>query len=96
LQTRVGTQVRRCLRVALPEKGGHSSEEELLGKGATADDHYDNSDLSPLLGLGFSLRLVRNLARKAGGDLRFQKEQVLLTLPTIQNGDRNVKGTGGD
>jgi len=95
-KTLLGTQVINCLTLDLPEKLRHFSEEELLGTGATADDHYDNSDLSPLLGLGFSLRLVRNLARKAGGDLRFQKEQVLLTLPTIQNGDRNVKGTGGD
>jgi len=37
------------------------------------------------LGLGFSLRLVRNLARNVDGDLRFQKESLLLTLPASQN-----------
>jgi hypothetical protein len=95
-KTLLGPQVMNCFSLDLPEKLRSFSEEELLGTGATADDPYSGSDLSPLLGLGFSLRLVRNLACKAGGDLRFQKEQVLLILPAIQNGDRNVKGTGGD
>jgi hypothetical protein len=49
-----------------------------------------------LLGLGFSLRLVRNLARKVGGDLRFQKESLLLILPAIQNYDVTVRDIGGD
>lgn len=36
----------------------------------------------PALGLGFALRLVRNLARSAGGDLTIEAEAFVLTLPT--------------
>jgi hypothetical protein len=42
------------------------------------------------------LRLVRNLARKAGGDLRFQKESLILTIPAVQDGDMDFRDIGGD
>ncbi len=44
---------------------------------------------SPLLGLGFSLRLVRNLARNVGGSLQFQNEKLLVTIPAAQD-DRHL------
>ena len=76
--------------LALPEKLRDMGEEELLGSGPGA---IDDSEASPLLGLGFSLRLVRNLARKAQGDLRFDNERLLLTLPAARGGSAFSRGT---
>jgi hypothetical protein len=36
------------------------------------------------------------LARKAGGDLRFQKESLILKIPAVQDGDMDYSDTGGD
>jgi hypothetical protein len=49
-----------------------------------------------LLGLGFSLRLVRNLARNVGGSLQFQNESLLVTIPAVQDHDRDFKDQWGD
>lgn len=95
-KTLLGARVTNCLTLELPEKLRRLSEDALLGAGPTDGDGDAQDALSPLLGLGFSLRLVRNLARKVGGDLRFQNEQALLILPAVQDGDRHLKGTGGD
>ncbi len=76
--------------LALPEKLRDMGEEDLLGSGPGA---IDDSEASPLLGLGFSLRLVRNLARKAQGDLRFDNERLLLTLPAARSSNVYSRGT---
>ncbi len=61
----------------------------IRGAGAAAmlDPGYaPDIDMSgaPALGLGFALRLVRNLARSAGGDLAIEADAFVLTLPTQQ------------
>ena len=38
---------------------------------------------APSLGLGFALRLIRNLAEAAGGELTIDPERIRLYLPTI-------------
>ncbi|MEE9434055.1 MAG: histidine kinase dimerization/phospho-acceptor domain-containing protein [Sphingorhabdus sp.] len=76
--------------LSLPHKLRGMGEEELLGSGPGS---VDDSDNAPLLGLGFSLRLVRNLARKVQGDLRFDNERLLLTLPAARNGSVWSRGT---
>ena len=72
------------------------NDAELFGSGTVDLDSSEAELASPLLGLGFSLRLVRNLARKVGGDLRFQKESLVLLLPAGQDGDVSNRGIGGD
>lgn len=51
-----------------------------------AMDHAELGDAqqSPLLGLGFCLRLVRNLARGKGGDLTVVDHALRLTLPVAE------------
>lgn len=61
--------------------------EPIRGAGAEAmlDPGYAPAiDMSgaPALGLGFALRLVRNLARSVGGDLAIEPEAFVLTLPS--------------
>lgn len=62
--------------------------EPIRGDGAAAmlDPGYAPAiDMSgaPALGLGFALRLVRNLARSTGGDLAIEPDAFVLTLPTV-------------
>jgi hypothetical protein len=75
--------------LTLPRKLKELGEEQLLG--SIPSDQDDNED-APLLGLGFSLRLVRNLARNVDGDLRFQKESLLLILPASQDTGLQFRG----
>lgn len=61
--------------------------EPIRGPGAAAmlDPGYAPAiDMSgaPALGLGFALRLVRNLARSAGGELSIEADTFVLSLPT--------------
>ena len=96
IKTEVGRSVVNSFKLDLPLKLRGLSDAELFGSSAIDPENSDVELASPLLGLGFSLRLVRNLARKVGGDLRFQKESLLLTLPTVQNGDLDIRDIGGD
>lgn len=63
-------------------------EAELFGSGPAA---LDGSSEAPLLGLGFSLRLVRSLAKNIGGDLRFYNEALILSLPAINGGRTGIR-----
>ena len=80
LKTRIGSSPQNCLSVSLPQKLVGRSETELLEAGN--DQLADCNDV-PLLGLGFSLRLVRSLAQSTGGSLRFHNSSVLLSLPAV-------------
>ena len=60
--------------LTLPKKLAAMSEVELFGSGPGNNDELDEA---PLLGLGFSLRLVRSLAHNVGGDLRFYNEALI-------------------
>ena len=53
-------------------------EHEMLDPGYGSDGDWPDG---PLLGLGFSIRLVRSLAQAQGGGLRIESERILLELP---------------
>jgi hypothetical protein len=82
-KTELGKKATNSFTLDLPDQLKDKTEMELLG---SVPYDTDSSKNAPLLGLGFSLRLVRNLARNVGGDLRFQKESLLLTIPASRDG----------
>lgn len=55
-------------------------EKELLDPGYTAEGDWADG---PLLGLGFSLRLIRSLAGGCGAALAIEPERLLLRVPAI-------------
>jgi signal transduction histidine kinase len=55
-------------------------EEQLLDPGYTADGDWADG---PLLGLGFSLRLIRSLAAGCGGGLQIEPDRFLLSMPAM-------------
>ncbi|MGB5075968.1 MAG: histidine kinase dimerization/phospho-acceptor domain-containing protein [Sphingorhabdus sp.] len=75
--------------LTLPKKLLNMGETELFGSGP---DILESADAAPLLGLGFSLRLVRSLARNVGGDLRFYNDALILSLPAISDGSSGCRG----
>jgi hypothetical protein len=91
--TEIGTVAHNLFQLTLPTKLAGLSEEELLGSGPVAAAPLGGS---PLLGLGFSLRLVRNLARNVGGNLHFQNESLLVTIPAVQDDLHLYKDQRGD
>lgn len=66
--------------LTLPLRLAAMDEAELFG---SVPNSFDDTTDAPLLGLGFSLRLVRSLARNVGGDLRFYNEALILSLPAV-------------
>jgi His Kinase A (phospho-acceptor) domain len=88
--TEIGAVTLNRFHLTLPTKLRAMSEEELLGSGA------QGGTASPLLGLGFSLRLVRNLARNVGGSLQFHNESLLVTLPAVQDDRHSYKDQWGE
>ncbi len=80
--TVLGAMAQNRFRLTLPSKLSGLTEGELLGSGPVATSSVGGS---PLLGLGFSLRLVRNLARNVGGSLHFQNESLLVIIPAVQD-----------
>lgn len=74
--------------LTLPQRLIGLTEDQLLG---TIPDEQDDTDGTSLLGLGFSLRLVRNLARNVAGDLRFHKEYLLLILPAVDDSAGQIR-----
>ncbi len=55
-------------------------EKQLLDPGYTAEGDWADG---PLLGLGFSLRLIRSLAAGSGGTLQIELDRFLLTMPAL-------------
>ncbi len=72
--------------LTLPKKLIDMDESELFGSGPLDDSHD-----APLLGLGFSLRLVRSLARNVGGDLRFCNQALIVSLPAVHDALAGLK-----
>lgn len=68
--------------LTLPLKLHQMDEAELFGSGPGT---HDETGEAPLLGLGFSLRLVRSLARNVGGDLRLYNGALILSLPAVND-----------
>lgn len=91
-RTEPGAQPTDRFILSLPRRLRALDEVELFGTSAV----HDNADVAPLLGLGFSLRLVRNLARNAGGDLRFYNEALILSLPAVVDGQSRYQGEERD
>lgn len=80
VRTRIGRAPVNLIDISRPKRLMDRGEDDLLSTESRADDNGE-----PLLGLGFSLRLVRNLARTAGGDLLFEEESLLLRLPAVSD-----------
>ncbi|MFN2258225.1 MAG: sensor histidine kinase, partial [Parasphingopyxis sp.] len=74
----VGTDAMVAIAFDRPALLAGQSEDELLDPGySPAGDWPD----APALGLGFALRLVRNVAREAGGRLEVTAQRFVLYLP---------------
>lgn len=71
------------LTVARPERLSERDERTLLDPGYAPDGDWPDA---PLLGLGFSLRLVRNLAVATGGTLNVDDDHFVLRLPAVTTG----------
>lgn len=78
LRTQFGLQPFNHFSLTRPSRIRGIPEEKLLDPSHGIDG--DVSD-APLLGLGFSLRLVRNLTKSANGKLTISDERIELTLP---------------
>ena len=79
------------LTINLPVNLAAMGEEQLL---ESSPDWDEDNVKAPLLGLGFSLRLVRNLANNIGGSLEFYKKSAVLSLPTSRESlSKNSKNT---
>lgn len=79
--------------IDLPKNLLSMTEKQLL---ESTPEIYEDNIKAPLLGLGFSLRLVRNLANNIGGSLQFQKDIALLSLPAtretvMRNNENNIE-----
>ncbi|QJB68203.1 sensor histidine kinase [Parasphingorhabdus halotolerans] len=93
LRTRIGPQPVNYFSLSRPSRIKGISEEQLLDPSQGIDG--DASD-APLLGLGFSLRLVRNLARSASGSLTITEDRIGLTLPAAATSELVVRETERD
>ncbi|MEJ7925288.1 HAMP domain-containing sensor histidine kinase [Sphingobium sp. AN641] len=64
-------------------------EAQLLDPGYMPDGEWADG---PLLGLGFSLRLVRSLAAGCGGSLEIDRRRFLLTMPAVSDEGESEAG----
>lgn len=68
------------LSVDRPASLDGMDDERLLDPGYTADGDWADG---PLLGLGFSLRLIRSLAAGCGGALQIEPDRFVLSMPAM-------------
>lgn len=87
-RTELGLNATNRFVLTLPRKLINMDENALFGSGPGS---MDELDAAPLLGLGFSLRLVRSLAQNVGGDLRFHNQALIVSLPAFNNGRAGLK-----
>ncbi|KTT76753.1 histidine kinase dimerization/phospho-acceptor domain-containing protein [Sphingomonas endophytica] len=78
-----------ALTVSPPAAFAERDEATLL---ALDDEEATVSDGAPLLGVGFALRLVRNLAAEVGGRFAMSPELFTLLLPAVE-GDETDRAT---
>ncbi|GAB5489442.1 MAG: hypothetical protein Pars2KO_30120 [Parasphingorhabdus sp.] len=90
LRTRIGANPVNQFNISRPKRMVGISEDQLLDPSQGIDG--DSSD-APLLGLGFSLRLVRNLAQSAAGSLSISDDRIGLTLPAVTTSELNIRET---
>ena len=79
------------LAVARPRLIAGRDEHMLLDPGYNPDGDWPDA---PVLGLGFALRLVRNLAAAAGGRLDIEEQRFLLWLPLRNAAPQAGEGGG--
>jgi His Kinase A (phospho-acceptor) domain len=92
--TDIGPTTLNRFQLSLPEKLAGLSEDEMLGVGPVSGNA--NPAGSPLLGLGFSLRLVRNLSHNVGGSLQFQNESLLVSIPAVFDDGQHYRDQWGE
>ena len=80
-----------CLAIDRPRAIAGLDEAALLDPGYSPDGDWPGA---PALGLGFALRLVRNLAEAVGGGLVIGPERFFLYLPPLEPAERST-GQGG-
>lgn len=93
LTIRLATEARGqvTLRVARPKALVDQEERALLDPGYSPDGDWPDA---PLLGLGFALRLVRNLAEAAGGRFAIRSDSFALILPGAARSVGTGEGNG--
>ena len=83
-----------CLAIDRPEAIRNLPEETLLDPGYSPEGDWPGA---PLLGLGFALRLVRNLAEAVGGSLVIGDQRSYLYLPAdVAERSSGNGGNGGN
>jgi len=75
-----------CLAIDRPRAIGELDEPALLDPGYSPEGDWPGA---PALGLGFALRLVRNLAEATGGALVIGDKKFFLYLPAGEGADRS-------
>jgi hypothetical protein len=90
LRTRIGVQPTNQFTLSRPSRIKDVAESILLDPSQGIDGEGGESSL---LGLGFSLRLVRNLAQSAGGSLTINEDNIALTLPAAETSKINFRET---
>ncbi len=90
LRTQIGGLPVNYFSLSRPSRIRGISEEQLLDPSQGIDG--DSSE-APLLGLGFSLRLVRNLAKSANGTLTISEDTIGLTLPAAATSEIGLRET---
>ena len=90
LRTRIGVQPTNQFTLSRPSRIKDVAESVLLDPSQGIDGEGGESSL---LGLGFSLRLVRNLAQSAGGSLTISADNIALTLPAAATSKINIRET---
>jgi signal transduction histidine kinase len=81
-----------CLAIDRPRAIDGIEERALLDPGYSPDGDWPGA---PVLGLGFSLRLVRNLAEAVGGSLAVGEIRFSLFLPPLEGSGRPALDEGG-
>ncbi|HEY9554116.1 histidine kinase dimerization/phospho-acceptor domain-containing protein [Allosphingosinicella sp.] len=83
----VGASRMLCLSIDRPSAIEGPDEAALLDPGYSPDGDWPGA---PALGLGFALRLVRNLAEAVGGALHVGMDRFSLYLPPAEAGERST------
>jgi signal transduction histidine kinase len=86
-----GPQKMLCLSIDRPRAIAGLGERELLDPGYSPDGDWPGA---PALGLGFALRLVRNLAEAVGGALEVGDQRFYLYLPPLEPAERSSGQSG--
>jgi signal transduction histidine kinase len=81
-----------CLAVDRPRAIAGLDEAALLDPGYSPEGDWPGA---PALGLGFALRLVRNLAEAVSGSLRIELARFALSLPAAEAGDVPLEANEG-